>query len=77
MELPNNAFCANLDGLRYTFYGFYATMDGKMFLLYRIESNGASYPYFICEYNADRNEVEFKLLYFADDIDFFRIEYLG
>lgn len=77
VALPNDAFRENLEGIQYSFCDFYATKDGKIFLLYRIESNSASYPHFICEYNADRNEVEFKLLYFADDIETFRIEYLG
>lgn len=74
--LLNHAFRESLEGLQCSFGGFYATTDGSMFLLYRIESNGALYPHFICEYNANRNEIEFKLLYFADDVESFQIEYL-
>lgn len=76
VALPNDAFCENLEGIQYSFCDFYVTKDGRMFLLYRIESNGFPYPHFVCEYIADSNKVEFKLLYFADDIETFQIEYL-
>lgn len=77
VALPNDAFRGSLEGIQYGFYDFYATMDGRIFLVYRIESNGFPYPHFVCEYIVDSNEVEFKLLYFADDVEVFQIEYLG
>ena len=73
--LARNAFNETLDGFDYSFCGFYATTN-KMFLLYRIESSGTLYPHLICEYIPDKNEAIFKLLYFADDITTFYIEYL-
>ena len=71
-----DAFNEELNEIECSFCGFYATTNGKMFLLYRIESTGSQYPHLVCEYIPDIGEVVFSLLYLADDITTFHLEYL-
>ena len=75
IALVHSAFGEELDGIDLINGHFFATDDGKMFLLYRIESNGLKYPHLLCEYLPDRNEVVFKNLCFADDIETFSVVY--
>lgn len=72
----SGAFDEELDGLDYSFCGFYAATNAKIFLVYRIESTGSQYPHLVCEYIPDVEQVGFSFLYLADDITTFYIEYL-
>ena len=75
-ELISNTFTEELNGLDWSYRGFYSGNDGKMYFLYRIEASGPQYPHLLCEYIPDSNRLVFSLLYFADDITAFRIENL-
>lgn len=72
----SQAFGEALEGLDCSFSGFYASANGRMFVLYRIESGGSAYPHLVCEYLPDNNEVVFGSLCFAEDVAAFYIEYL-
>ena len=74
--LVSDTFNEELNGLDCSFCGFYSADNEKMFMLYRIDSNGPQYPHLVCEYILESNEAVFKLLFFADDITTFHIEYL-
>lgn len=74
--LLSHTFSKELEGLQWEYSGFYATDNGKMFLLYRINTNWPPYPHILCEYIPETNEVVFSLLYFAYDYVPFIIEYL-
>ena len=75
-ELISNTFTEELNGLDWSYRGFYSSNAGKMYFLYRIEASGPQYPHLLCEYIPDSNRLVFSLLYFADDITAFRIENL-
>ena len=74
-SLFGSTFSKELEGLKWEYSGFYATDNGKMFLLYRINT-WLPYPHILCEYIPETNEVVFSLLYFAYDYVPFTIEYL-
>ena len=75
-SLFGSTFSKELEGLEWEYSGFYATDNGKMFLLYSVNTNWPPYPHILCEYIPESNEIVFSLLYFAHDIIGFRIEYL-
>ena len=75
-SLFGSTFSKELEGLKWEYSGFYATDNGKMFLLYCVNTNWPPYPHILCEYIPESNEIVFSLLYFAHDIIGFRIEYL-
>ena len=75
-SLFGGTFSKELEGLKWEYSGFYATDNGKMFLLYSVNTNWPPYPHILCEYIPESNEIVFSLLYFAHDIIGFRIEYL-
>ena len=74
--LLSNTFGKELEGLKWECSDFYATDNGRMFLMYRINTNWPPYPHILCEYNPENNEIVFSLLYFAHDITGSAIEYL-
>jgi len=74
-SLFGSTFSKELEGLKWEYSGFYSTDNGKMFLLYRINT-WLPYPHILCEYIPETNEVVFSLLYFAYDYVPFIIEYL-
>ena len=74
--LFDSTFSNELEGLEWEHSGFYATDNGKMFLLYCVNTNWPPYPHILCECIPESNEIVFSLLYFAHDIIGFRIEYL-
>lgn len=76
VAMLEKSFGSRLDGLKYSFCRLFATADGRIFLLYKFNSNTMDYPHFVCEYIPSQNEVVFKLLCFAYDIESFELEYL-
>lgn len=60
--------------LDYSFYGYNETNSGKIYLVYRIKSNGSQYPHFICEYIPNTDEVVFKSLFFSNDVETISVE---
>ena len=76
VSLVRSEFAKELNGFDLTPGGFFATDDGKMYLLYRIAVDGMQYPYLVCEYLPDDNTIKYKFLYFADDIENFDIDHL-
>lgn len=65
--LLGSDFGEALTDLDYTFSVANVTDNDRIYLVYRINSNGAPYPHFICEYKQDTNQIEFKFLFFASD----------
>ena len=66
--LHNSNFGDVLADLDYGYYSMYAA-NGRIWLLYRIESGAPPYPYFVCEYLPSENEVVFSALLFVVDCE--------
>ena len=75
VSLVRSEFAKELNGFDLTPGGFFATDDGKMYLLYRIAADGTQYPYLVCEYLPADNTIRFVFLCFADDVETIDMEY--
>ena len=75
-NLLNSSFGEALVNLEYSYYTFKVTEDDRIFLLYRIKSNDACYPHFICEFIPSTNDLVFKSLFFSYDVEHICIEYI-
>lgn len=77
IALTKDFFSEALNGLNYSYTGCKVS-SGRLFLIYRIEeSAGSLYPHFVCEYVPETEEIYFKSLVFAHDIESIDVEYIG
>ena len=67
--LQKSEFGKALDNLDFSYHSCHVMENGQIYLTYRIKSNGLPYPFFMCEFIPEKNEVVFQFLFFASDVE--------